>query len=42
MKDHPQFEYWNKKKLDVKTEADRKLIFDYLTKKEGKVDGRSV
>ena len=40
MKEHPQFEYWSKKKLDVK--KDQALILEYLTTKEGKVDGRSV
>ena len=43
MVEHPQFEYWEKKKLDVKSEADQKTILEYLTTKEdGKVDGRIV
>lgn len=42
MVEHPQFEYWNKTKLDVKNEKHQQLILDYLTTKEGKVDGRTV
>ena len=43
MVEHPQFEYWEKKKLDVKSEADQKTILEYFTTKEdGKVDGRIV
>jgi elongation factor 1-gamma len=32
MKDHPQFEYWECKKLDVNNEQDRALITEYWTK----------
>lgn len=44
MLEHPQFEYWRKRKLDVKSEADRQLILDYLTKTQetDKVEGRIV
>lgn len=38
MKDHPSFEYWTKKKLDVKKEADRAIILEYLSKKEEDTD----
>jgi hypothetical protein len=40
MSEHPQFEYWTKRKLDIK--KDQQLILDYLTTKEGKVEGRTV
>jgi len=42
LNDHPSIEYWTKKKLDVSSEGDRKLIHDYLTTQEGVVDGRKV
>lgn len=43
MLEHPQFEYWEKKKLDVTSEADQKLIHAYFTTKEdGNVEGRVV
>ena len=45
MIDHPSFEYWTKKKLDIKNEADKKLILEYLTKIEedtDQVEGRTV
>jgi glutathione S-transferase len=41
MKEHPQFEYWQKKKLNVKDKKDQKVILQYFTSKVGdKVDGR--
>jgi elongation factor 1-gamma len=44
MVEHPQFEYWNKKKMDVKNEGDCQLIIDYLTTKEGQItlDGKKA
>lgn len=42
LNDHPSIEYWTKKKLDVSSESDRKLIYDYLITQEGVVDGRKV
>ena len=42
MKEHPQFEYWEKRKLNIKDAKDQKLIIDYFTTKEGKVDGKAV
>jgi len=39
---HPQFEYWKKRKLNPKDKKDKKLIIDYLTTKEGKVEGHKV
>jgi len=37
MSEHPQFEYFDKKKLDVKNEQDRKLAEDFFNKNEGDV-----
>ena len=42
MKEHPQFEYWEKKKLNVKDAKDQQLIIDYLTTKSGSVKGQTV
>jgi hypothetical protein len=43
MVDHPQFEFYNKRKLDVSKEEDRKLAEDYfITKEEGTVEGLTV
>ena len=33
MLDHPQFEYYKKRELDVKKEEDRKLISDFWSAK---------
>jgi elongation factor 1-gamma len=41
MQEHPQFEYYTKKKLDVSNENNRKLAEEYLSKKEDEiVEGR--
>jgi hypothetical protein len=40
MLEHPQFEFWSKRKLDVA--KDQELILQYLTVKEGQVEGREV
>ena len=41
MLEHPQFEYWQKKKLNVKDKRDQKIISQYFLSKAGdKVDGR--
>ena len=37
MLDHPQFEYYKKRELDVKNEADRALITDFWTAKVGDI-----
>lgn len=45
LNDHPQFEYFDKVKLDINNEADRALIVDYWTKLEedkDKVEGLTV
>jgi len=42
VKEHPSFEYWKKRKLDVKNKKDLKLIINYFTTKEGSVEGREV
>ena len=45
MDEHPSFEYWTKRKLDIKKADDKKLILEYLTKKtedKDKVEGRTV
>lgn len=47
MIDHPQFEFYTKTKLDIlKSEADRKLVEEFWTKKEEEVlelaDGRKL
>lgn len=35
MEEHPQFEYYNRRKLDIKgSETDRKLVEDFWAKKE--------
>lgn len=34
MIDHPQFEYFNKRKLDVTKEEDRDLVAEFWEKKE--------
>ena len=40
MKDHPQFEYYKSRKLDITNEEDRKLISEFWTvKADGKVRG---
>lgn len=35
MKEHPQFEYYSVKELDVDKEEDRKLITDFWSAKQG-------
>lgn len=35
MIDHPQFEYWTKRELDVTNEEDKKIIADFFCGKEG-------
>lgn len=44
MIDHPQFEYYKKRKLDASNEEDKKLINDFFTKRdtEGKLMGRTI
>lgn len=43
MLDHPQFEYYKKRELDVKNEDDRKLIGEFWTAKQGDtVHGKKV
>lgn len=37
MLDHPQFEYYQKRELDVKVEADRKLISEFFAGKVGSI-----
>ncbi len=37
MKDHPQFEYYKVKELDVNKEEDRKLIEDFWCAKYGDI-----
>lgn len=38
MQEHPQFEYYNRRKLDIKgSEADRKLVEEFYTKKEEEI-----
>jgi elongation factor 1-gamma len=43
MIDHPQFEYYQKRQLDVKNEADRKIISEFFcAKAESKINGVTV
>ena len=43
MLDHPQFEYYQKRELDVKNEADRKVIAEFFCARPGqKVNGLTV
>ena len=42
MIEHPQFEYWQKRKLDVTKEEDKQIILEYMTKNEGKVRGMTA
>jgi len=37
MIDHPQFEYYNKKELDINNEADKALIKEFFCAKAGDV-----
>jgi elongation factor 1-gamma len=42
-KEHPQFEFFSTRKLDVTKEEDRKLAEEYFdTKEEGTVEGLTV
>jgi len=43
MKDHPTFEYYDRRELSIDEEADRKLITEFWTAKVGeKVKGLTV
>lgn len=43
MLDHPQFEYYEKRELDLNNEADKQLIKDFWTVKAGdSINGKPV